>query len=169
MAEINAERWQNLQRQMAFEIGAAFRELAERWHGIFDQKAAQTYQAGKEWQLAQTQEGRLSWEPYPKSLETAVEELRAVVADLGTLPSWATYNPEPDPTLAEQQAYEDRPYDEMEDLAHGTRELLQDEERLADRIVVLQDRIDALEKEHLRLEHAQEMAGGRQQEQGMGY
>jgi hypothetical protein len=122
MAEINAARWQNLQRQMEFNITLAFRELTQRWHGIFDQKMAETYQAGKEWQLAQTQEGRLSWEPYPKSLEVAVEELKAIVADLGTLPPWATYEPGPEPSRAEQQAYEDRPYDALEDRAHGTDE-----------------------------------------------
>jgi hypothetical protein len=147
---------QYLKAQHNREITLAFRALGERWSNIFDQKAAQTYQAGKEWQLAQTQEGRLSWEPYPKPLETAVEELRAVVADLGTLPAWASYAPAPDHGLS--NVYE-----------HGTRELSPHDKRLADRIVALQDRIDALEKAHLGLEHAQEMARERQHEQGMGY
>src|SRR5262245_1910808 len=102
MADINAERWQHLQRYLAVEIGLAFQELGERWRNIVGEKEAETYQAGKEWQLAQTQEGHLSWEPYPKPLETATAELRAVVADLGTLPSWATSNQPLDPTLADR-------------------------------------------------------------------
>jgi hypothetical protein len=195
MAEINAERWQNLQRQMEFEIGVAFKELGERWRNIFWEKEAQTYQAGKEWKLAQTQEGRLSWEPYPKPLETAVEELRAVVADLGTLPAWSAAQSAAEPTLDAQvesseeyqrwQALVNLPDPDIiaaqrqaewqvEFIADVQGQELNAQQHLedyglADRIVALQDRIDALEKEHRGLEHAQGMARERQHEQGIGY
>jgi hypothetical protein len=65
-------------------ITQAFRDFGERWKNIFLQQQTHWYQAGKEWQLATTQDGHLSWEPSPKSFEATMQDFTAALEGMKT-------------------------------------------------------------------------------------
>jgi hypothetical protein len=74
--------WQDFLAAQQHEITRAFRELHDRWRGIFDQEGARWSQAGQEWQLARGQDGQLSWDGYPKTFEETVKDFQQALHDM---------------------------------------------------------------------------------------
>jgi hypothetical protein len=67
--------WQDFLAAQHHAITKAFRELQERWRGIFDQEGARWFQAGKKWEFAREPGSSFSsWQASPKPLEEAVKE-----------------------------------------------------------------------------------------------
>jgi hypothetical protein len=74
--------WQDFLAAQHHEIAKAFRELEQRWRGIFDQEEARWSQAGREWQLARGQDGQLSWDGYPKTFEETIKDFQQALHDM---------------------------------------------------------------------------------------
>ena len=74
--------WQDLLAAQHHAITTAFRELAQRWRGIFDQEGARWSQAGRAWQLARGQDGQLRWDGYPKTFEETIKDFQQALHDM---------------------------------------------------------------------------------------
>ena len=75
--------WQDFLAAQHHAITKAFRELQERWRGIFDQEGARWFQAGKKWELAREPESSFSsWHASPKPLGEAVKDFQQAISDM---------------------------------------------------------------------------------------
>ena len=77
------QRWEDVLARQQHDITQAFRELAQRWRGIFAQEGARGGQVGQTWTLT-AEHGSLfsAWQASPKPFEETVSDFQHALQDM---------------------------------------------------------------------------------------